>query len=275
MLYMNDEEFLKHIMPDIEEYFIQNNRAIIITQGYEWFREVITLYAKQHNLLEAAITLMDNGMNEEAIILARSAMNNSFLIGYLLNDDSNRSHLKEFQIQPLISRKYLLKNMKEMLEGSFGKRMQQKGLQLSFSIKDIKNEKREIENQIKDEGFPIDRKPLSIRKLAEKSDTQGFDFYATYYGDASKFEHSDISTLDIYKKAIDEETSVNIAFTMDLNRTDEKLKEKIYTMFTLSYLDSFIKISDVIANKEPQLQVNYDINKLGEMSFKVLAHIQR
>ncbi|MEW9093957.1 MAG: DUF5677 domain-containing protein [Clostridiaceae bacterium] len=271
---MTDEEFLKHIMPDIEEHFIQNNRPVIIAQGYEWFREIITLYAKQHNLLEAAILLMDNGMNEEAIILARSAMNNYFLIGYLLNDDTDRIHLKEFYVQPLISRRYFLKNINKMINGPFGEMMQQEGDQLSLSVSDIKNERREIENQIKAKGFLINERPLSILKLAQESDKQGFDLYSMYYADASKFEHSDISSLNIYKTPIDEETPINNAFIMDLNRTDENLKEKIYSIFTICYLDSFIKIASVIANKEPQLQVNYNINKLTEMIYKTLAFIK-
>lgn len=272
---MNDEQFLKDIMPEIEEYLIQNNRPIIIMQGYEWFREVITLYAKQHNLVEAAMRLIENGMNEEALIIARSAMNNYFLIGYLLNDDANRSRLKEYQAQPLISRKYLLGNMKEMLNGEFGARVNHEGLTLPYTINNIENEINQIENQLVAKGFLRTVRPLSIRKLAEESDIQGFDFYATFYGDASKFEHSDISSLNIYKRPIDDQTPLNSAFIMDLNRTDETLKTKICSMFIISYLDSFIKIADVIANKEPHLQVNYDVNKLTEILFKTLAHVEQ
>lgn len=272
---MNDEEFLKNIMPDVEEYLIQNNRSVIIMQGYEWFREVITLYAKQHNLLEAAIVLMENGMNEEALILARSAMNNYFLIGYLLNDDADRSRLKEYQIQPLISQKYLLENMKDMLNGQFGIRMNEKGLKLQYTVNDLKSKINEVGSRIEAKGFSKNVKPLSIRKLAKKSDVQGFDLYAAYYGDASKFEHSDISSLDIYKTPIDDQTPVNGAFIMDLNKTDKKLKEKINAIFIISYLDSFIKITDVIANKEPHLQANYDANKLAEMLGEILLHINK
>ncbi|MBE6089545.1 MAG: hypothetical protein E7206_16235 [Clostridium beijerinckii] len=272
---MDDQDFLKSIMKDIEEYLIQNNRPVIIMQGFEWFREVITLYAKQHNLLEATMKLIEDGMNEEALVLARSAMNNYFLIGFLLNDDANRSRLKEYQLQPLISQKYLLNNMKEMLKGEFGTRLIQNGVSSPYTVADIDNKITEIENKIIAEGLPVKIRPLSIRKLAEESDIQGFDFYATYYGDASKFEHSDISSLEIYKRAIDENTPVNSAFVMDLNKTDEKLKEKICSMFTISYLDSFLKIADVIANKEPQLQVNYNIAKLTEMLLKILAFMKK
>lgn len=272
---MNDEQFLKSIMKDIEKYLIQNERPVIVIQGYEWFREVITLYAKQHNLLEAAILLMDNGMNEEAVIIARSAMNNYFLIGYLLEDDINRSRLKEYQIQPLISRKYLLRNMKDMLNGSFGQRIIRDGLQFPCSIEHLDNEINDIENKIVSAGLKKDIRPLSIRKLAEQSDINGFDFYATFYGEASKFEHSDISSLDIYKLPIDENTPANAAFVMDMNRTDENLKSKIYSMFIISYLDTFVKICEVICHKEPQLQINYDIKKISEMLIKVLAYIQK
>ena len=272
---MNDEEFLKNIMPDIEQYLIQNNKPVNIIQGYEWFTEVNTLYAKQHNLLEAAILLMENGMNEEALILARSAMNNYFLIGYLLNDDAGRSRLKEYQTQPLISKKHLLANMKDMLNGQFGIRMTEKGLKLSYTVSDLEYKINQIEKQIEAKGFSKKIRPLSIRKLAEESDVQGFDLYTSYYGDASRFEHSDVSSLDIYRTPINDQTPVNDAFIMDLNKTDEKLKEKINAMFSISYLDSFLKITDVIVIKEANLQVNYDANKLAEMLNKIIAHINK
>lgn len=270
---MDDEKFLKNIMPEIEHHLILNNRGYLIEPPYEWFREVITLYAKQHNLLEATITLLDRGMNEEAYVLARSAMNNCFLIGYLLKDDAKRCHLKEYQTQPLIAQRYLLENMKRMLDGKLGIRMDQIGEILPYTVRDIEIKINEAETKIKNEGFSRTEKPLSIRKLAEESDAQGFDFYATYYADASKFEHSDISSLDIYKRPIDEKTPINDAFFMDLSRTDGKLKYKIYEIFIISYLDSFLKITDVILNKEIQLQMNYDINKLVKIITKILEYI--
>lgn len=272
---MNDEEFLKSIMPDVEKYFLKNNGGYIIEPGYEWVRDVVTLYAKQHNLVEATILLLDSGMNEEAFVLSRSAINNYFLIGYLLNDDANRSRLKEYHIQPLISQRYLLKNMKEMLQGEFGKRMQQHGVNFGFDINDIKNRKYQIEQEISKKGFPVTKKTLSILDLAKKSDKQGFDLYATYYAEASKFEHSDISSLNIYKQPVDDQTSINDAFIMDLNITDTDLKDKIYGILIVSYLDSLVKIIDSIINKEPHLKANYDENKLADIMVRVLTYINK
>lgn len=270
---MSNEEFLKHIMPEIEEYLIKNNSPFFIQAGYEWFRDVVTLYAKQHNLLEAAITLMDSGMNEEAYIIARSAINNYFLIGYLLNDNKDRTRLKEYHTQPLISKKYQLENIKEMIKGSFGKRMKLKGVTLPYTMKDLNARIKEIESSIIKEGFSKDKKPLSVLKLANKSDSQGFDMYASYYSEASKFEHSDITSLNIYKRAINNDISINQAFIMDLNRTDENLKKIIYSIFIITYLDSCSKICDVIANKEPHLKVNYNISKIEEILMKSVFHI--
>lgn len=72
----------------------------------------MTLYGKQHNLVESTLLLVDNGHNEEAYVLARSILNNYFLIGYLLNDDENRTRLREYRIQPYISERNYWENIK-------------------------------------------------------------------------------------------------------------------------------------------------------------------
>ena len=66
-------------------------------QDYEYIREAITLYAKQHNLVESTLLLIDNNHNEEAMILSRSVLNNYFLIEFIVNDP-DKSHLKEYQL---------------------------------------------------------------------------------------------------------------------------------------------------------------------------------
>lgn len=102
---MKNIELFKNIMSDVQEYVLKNESPYIILEGYEYIREVITLYAKQHNLVESTLLLLENNNNEEAMILARSVLNNYFLIGYLLNDP-DKSHLKEYQSQPLFSQLY-------------------------------------------------------------------------------------------------------------------------------------------------------------------------
>ena len=102
---------------------------------------------------------------------------------------------------------------------------------------------------LKAKNIELSKKPLSIYRLAQESDEKGFELYCMFYVNASKFEHSDISTLDIYKTAIDEKNTVNTSFIMNLNRTDKKLKQDIYSIFSIAYLDSFYKICDAITKK--------------------------
>lgn len=268
---MNSEEFIKNIKIDIEKLLTLNDKTYQIPSEYKWFREVITLYAKQHNLLKSAIILMDNEMNEEAYILVRSAMNNYFLIGYLLNDDNERSRLNEYKNQPLISEKYFLNNVKEMIQGEFGQRMNEKGMTIPYTLENISSRIAEIEHEMNTCHIRPNERPLSIKKIAENSDSHGFDFYATEYYRASKFEHSDISSVYIYRNDIEAESD-NLKFKIDLSKTNEKLKENLYGIFEITYLDSFCKIfSEII--EDPKLHNNYDINQLGATIVKVTNYL--
>ena len=260
---------IKEIMPEIEEYFIQNDRGFIILEGYEWFREVITLYAKQHQLLAATEFLLDNNMNEEAIILARSIVTNYFQIGYLLND-KNGKRIKEYHVQPWLNQRFKYINMRKMLEGEFGKNLKDNNKEFPIEIKEINQTIHQIGEEIKKQGFRTDRKPTSVLRLASESVDYGFELYTLFYLEASKFEHSGIESLDIYKKAVDD-VSTNLAFIMDLNSTDSKLKDNIIDVISTCYFDSFLQISEVIFNREPQLQINYDIEKLKEIVIKIGA----
>lgn len=94
---MSKIDLLKDIMKDVEENFLKNESPYIVMEEYEYFREAITLYAKQNNLIESVLLLMENNMNEEAMILARSVLNNYFLVSYIL-DDPQKKHLKEYQV---------------------------------------------------------------------------------------------------------------------------------------------------------------------------------
>ena len=65
----------------IEEYIgkevLKEGRPIIILEGYEWIREVLSLLAKNINLFESCLVLLENNMEQEAYILARSQFNNT------------------------------------------------------------------------------------------------------------------------------------------------------------------------------------------------------
>lgn len=71
-------------------------------------------------------------MNEEAIVLARSVLNNYFLISYIL-DDPQKEHIKEYHIQPLITSLFYWKNVKDIIHRSFWQQIQDAGKPLPFT----------------------------------------------------------------------------------------------------------------------------------------------
>lgn len=270
---MNKIDLLKNIMKDVEEYFLKNESPYIIMEGYGYFREAITLYAKQNNLIESVLLLMDNNMNEEAIVLARSVLNNYFLISYIL-DDPQREHLKEYQIQPSVISLYYWKNVKQIMQRPFWQILIDEKKTLSFTEQEVDSNIAALETVVTNAGFSANLRPLSIKFLAENSDERGLELYATFYSEASKFEHSDISCLDIYKEKILEDYSNNQVFKLNMNKTDESLKEKIISMITISYMESFKKLMDEVTIKNPHLKVAYDEKKLLEIMTKMLALIE-
>ncbi|MDM0664814.1 DUF5677 domain-containing protein [Clostridium perfringens] len=264
---MYNDEFLKDIMTRVENDFLINGRGYVITSGYEYFREVITLYAKQHNLLESTLLLLENNNVEEAYILARSLVNNYFLIGYLLNDNENRTRLKEYHNQPIISNMYQLKNMKEILLNNTFKNISEEDRQSSLS--EIDEKIKIYKNLYKKNGIKKGEKPLKITTLAKNCDEQAFALYVSIYSDASKYEHSDITSLDLYKKEVTDEYSNNDAFILDMNSTNEDLKIKIFDTIEMVYCDTFSKIANIVFEKEKHLLENYDENKLLEIVFLI------
>lgn len=263
---MKLRELLNDIMPDIEKYVIKNGTSHIILPEYEYMREVITLYAKQHKLVKSTLTLVDMGNNEEAYILARSILNNYFLIGYLLNDDEDRNRLKKYQIQSYLSKRRHWKKVKQVMKGL--------KTRWNVTIDDADRIIAETEEYIVEKGFSVNTSLLSISDIAKNSDEKGMMLYAVYYMDASRYEHSDISTLEIYKQSISDDVSNKDVFTLNLNRTDDKLKKKIYEVIISSYIHPFIKIIDVIENKEPHLKQNYNSQKLHEILSKIIKFLE-
>lgn len=277
---MDSRALIDSIMPDIERYVIKNGQPHIILEGYEYMREVITLYAKQHNLVESTLVLIDRGHNEEAYVLARSILNNYFLIGYLLNDNENRDNLKEYHVQPYISGRYYWRNVKKIMERPTIKNLEEQGVELPFTKKFVKEKIKENINEIKRRGFGDEEKSLSILKLANNSDEKGLELYATFYAEASKYEHSDVTTLEIYKQPIHEEwlpDNMTIddyprdrVFVLDMDKTNEGLKSRIYAMILSSYVQTFIRIVKLITEEEPHLKQMFNQMKLREIMSKIL-----
>ena len=267
---MNDKIFLEEIMRDVKEYFLKDNTGYVISPGYEFFREIITLYAKQHNLVESTLLLLDNNMCEEAYILARSAITNYFTIGYLLNDGPSRKRLKFYQMQPIMSDIYLLKNMRKIIKSAPFKDSEE--IKQKFSKEIINNKIKEYENILIYNGIEKDSKPLSVSKMAQNGFKTGFEIYATIYAESSKYEHSDISSLNVYKKQVDDYSN-NEAFVLNMGATNEELKDNIYRTLIIAYCDCFSNIMNYIDEKEKHLEINYDMKQLTLIVSKIIAYV--
>lgn len=261
---MDRINLLKSIMRYIEKEFLKVGNTNIILPGYEYFRDVMTLYAKQNNLIESAILLMENGMNEEALIIGRSIVNNYFLISYILKDPKN--NIDKYHMQPKKSQLNYFKNLKKLIkclkeDGSWDSMQDKYG---KFNItEDIVDEN--IKNLKTYEKYNL----LNISKLAKSAGKHGISLYTDFYLKASRFEHSDITSLDIYKEKVLDEYSNNFLFNMTTDKTDENLKNEILKTIEISYFDSFLKIIKHIKDKESHLLKAYDEDKLNEIFCKV------
>lgn len=268
---MKNIEFLKEIMPEVEENVLKNETPYIIESGYESFRDIITLYAKQHNMVESTLLLMESNHNEEALILARSVLNNYFLIGYLINDP-DKSHLKTYHLQPLLSNLHYWKNVKKILMGQFVKDLNQRGKTLAFSEADVEMHITELEEKIINAGYKKKERILPISELVKYADNRGLELYTTYYSEASKYEHSDITSLNLYKQSLLHDYSNNQVFVLNMNQTDENLNKKVTELITLAYTQSLYKITCEII-KLPDFSSSYDEQLILSLMRKLYSFI--
>ncbi|MGQ7279985.1 DUF5677 domain-containing protein [Brevibacillus thermoruber] len=245
-------QYGRFLIQEVSKKFLREGSPYIIQEGYEYLRECITLYAKQTNLFESTLLLLESNMAEEAYILLRSMLNNYMLIEYLMND-SDGSRLKSYLLQPVKSELYYFNDL-------YGYAVEKGWIQEHPDRQKKISEFRQI---LKKQGVnEYDTRPLSILGLA-KQERLLFGMYATFYRDASKYEHSDPTTLDIYKQPIDEEYSNQYVFIMDLSRTDEELKELVMKWSINVYSISFLNLAKHILNKHPQI---YDDNSKQEIA---------
>ena len=93
-------DLLKEITEDIAKYVIKEGQPIILIDEYSWYTEVLSLMAKQVNLCDSCILLLENGMEQEAYLLARSQFNNTLWIKYLCEaEEGDNTRFKEFFYQ--------------------------------------------------------------------------------------------------------------------------------------------------------------------------------
>lgn len=271
---MNKDEkiqYANYLIDEITTKFLQKDNPYIIMEGYEYFREVITLYAKQSNLLESTLLLIENNHAEEAYVLVRSMLNNAMLIDYLCNDDDGERY-KNYMIQPTKAELSFFYDIKKALKNGW----------LKEAPPELDKRIKEYEELLKNEGFTtkkktrgklqdgIDTKLLNIKGMA-LTDELLFAHYMMFYREGSKYEHSDFSSLEVYRNPI-EDLPNTVAFILDLSRTDPVLEEKLLNLAITIYSLTFIRLLQHITNKQGHLIQEERKPELAKLSFIIQSN---
>ena len=240
-------DLLKEITDDITKAIIKDGNPIVVLEHYRWVPEVLSLWAKQVNLCDSCILLLENGMEQEAYLLARSQFNNMLWIKYICDGEGDE-RVKEYFHQPNISQimhnKNLIKLLKEFddyADDRFDKTEMIEKLEEAIE----ENEKILSQNN-------IDNKLKSIAELSKQT-TLLFSSYLTMYNNASKFEHSDMSTIRKYRKKVLEGYSKEQIFTIDLNTSDRKDWFNVLHYSMMSLFQAFDSFTNRIINKDNHL----------------------
>lgn len=255
---------VRDIMKDISEYFVRENQPYIIMDGFEHIRDIVTLYAKQTNLLESLLLLLENNHTEESYILFRSLLNNHMLIEYLINDNENRDRYKEFSLQPVKSD---LKFLRDVVYGINA------GYINKSEVPNLKEKMNKFREYLLEQGVNPNEDgaltPLTIAQLA-RADKLLFGLYATHYRLASKYEHSDPSSLSAYWEKIDDEYSEKNVFVMNLSRSNTEAEIQILKTASEFYTLSFLNIVKFFNRKyEYLVKSMYDTEKLKQITAKI------
>lgn len=240
-------ELLKKINNDIAHDIIKEGSPIILIDEYSWFREVLSLMAKQVNLCDSCLLLLENGMEQEAYLLARSQFNNMLWIKYLCDDEGD-SRVKEYFYQPHISQIFSSRNLKKMIE-EFGTELDER-----FLADDIIQK---LDDSISDNTQILNDNNIGLKQksIAELSKQDGllFGLYITLYNEGSKFEHSDISKTKLYRKPAVDEYSSDQVFIFDLGKSDIQCWLTVFNYSLLSMFFAFDSIRKRVFEREEQL----------------------
>lgn len=240
---------LREISEDIAKNIIKEGKPIMLIDEYSWYREVLSLMSKQVNLCDSCVLLLENGMEQEAYLLARSQFNNTLWIKYLCEaEEGDNSRLKEFYYQPYINQLKLNKNLRKLIQ-DFGDALDD-NCKSEEIISGLDSSSEAIQRTLDREN--VGTKTKSIAELA-KQDSLLFSMYVTLYNEGSKFEHSDISTTKLYRKQATGECSSDQAFIFNLGDSNEECWFKVFNYSLMSLYWAFDSISNRIQNRESQL----------------------
>ncbi|PFL43540.1 DUF5677 domain-containing protein [Bacillus cereus] len=260
-------QWARSMISEVSETILMNKKQFTLSPETKIISELLLLYGKQTNLLKSFLLLMENKHTEEAIIIFRSILNNAMLIRYLSTEDISTEGIelrfKKYRVQPVKSEmKRLEKYKKIKSKGIF----EEAGFDNSMSDEVLDERIEYIKGKLIASGHvnkkgKVDTTLLTVLNLAEW-DSFLYVMYSGYYEMASKFEHSDPTSLEIYKEPINETIPTTESYIMNLDRTDTKLYDDIMNITISIYGFTFIKLLEYIKNNIPELVQGQDTIKL-------------
>ena len=248
-------DIMKDILSDISIHLIRENTNIIVLDEYRWLPETLSLMAKQVNLCDSCMLLLENGMEHEAYILARSQFNNMLWIRYLISD-TDGSRLKEFINQPYINQWSLDKKLLKMME-SYPNEVDEK-LNVENLREHLRNRINQYSQYLDNEG--VNKQLKRISDLANQ-DSNTLSIYLTFYNKGSKIEHSDISSTREYRKGILDDYSIDEIFTIDMGKSNKDRWYEVFEFSMMSIFYSYEAIVNRLITKEQHLFEDTPVSK--------------
>lgn len=250
---------LYDIIREASTYILKEDIPTIIQQGFEPYRDIVTLCGKQTNLLSSILLLLENGHSEESYVLLRSQINNYMLVKYLCTDDNNQTRYKEYILQPLITQYKFLKDIRRAISN---------GWLSKNEFSELNSKIRTCERQLRDYGCdPRDKKqtiPITVAKLANL-DANLFKIYISLYREASKEEHSDPTSLKNYRDQIVDDVSADIAYKLNLSKSNIELESNILNVSVSTYFLTLRTFLDYINTEHADLLMHYNTKMITEI----------
>ncbi|MGF7033730.1 hypothetical protein J2T17_004678 [Paenibacillus mucilaginosus] len=255
--------YLKNIIEKTSQHFLREGQPFIILEGHEHVRDIFSLYSKQTNLLSSLLHLLECNFTEESYILLRSQINNHMLIEYLMNDDKSRTRFKEYHDQPIKSEHKFFRDLSFAIRKGWYKRK---------DFPDLDKKIRDTENELRKLGYnPNDQKslmPITVAKLA-KSEPSLFGIYLTLYRNASKHEHSDPTSLEVYREQVIPESPPTNIFSFNLSKSNFEDEEIILQIATSTYVSCFFHIYQYLSKHYDQLLSSFNKPALFDIFYNL------
>ncbi|HDR7527188.1 DUF5677 domain-containing protein [Bacillus cereus group sp. Bc062] len=276
---VNTLQWANSMIHRVSETFLMNHKKITLSPETKIASELLLLYGKQTNLLKSFLLLMENKHTEEAIIIFRSILNNAMLIQYIsaenITTEDVELRFKKYKVQPVKSNIKKLEKYKDIKRHGVFDRA---GFNDSMSYETL-DERIEFYKEALIESGHVTKKGkadttvLTVRTLAEWDDLL-YIMYAQYYELASRFEHSDPTSLEIYKEPVNGNVPTTKSYIMNLNRTDNQLYDEIMNVTISIYGITFLKLFDYIENNIPELIQEQNTQELFDIAkeFDVFVH---